>query len=83
MNIKAEITVCMGSACFARGNARNLEFIESYLEKNNIKANVDLVGSRCDGSCADGPSLFLNGVKHTRIDEAKIIEILDSISVAV
>ena len=29
-----EITVCMGSSCFARGNATNLDIIEKYLREH-------------------------------------------------
>ena len=28
---KLNISVCMGSSCFARGNNENLEFIEKYI----------------------------------------------------
>ena len=28
---KLNITVCMGSSCFARGNEQNLAFLESYI----------------------------------------------------
>ena len=31
---KLNITVCMGSSCFARGNAQNLEFIENFIKEN-------------------------------------------------
>ena len=30
-----EIKVCMGSACFAKGNQENLEFIKNYIEEKN------------------------------------------------
>ena len=32
-----EIKICMGSACFARGNADNLRFIEDYIKENNLR----------------------------------------------
>ena len=73
---KNEILVCMGSACFARGNAQNLEFIENYIKENNLDATVDLAGLRCEGKCAEGPNIMINGVCHNKIDEKKIAEIL-------
>ena len=40
------IKVCMGSSCFARGNAKNLQLIQNYLEQKDIEAKVELVGMR-------------------------------------
>ena len=37
-----EIKVCMGSACFARGNAENIEFIENYVKENGLAAKIEL-----------------------------------------
>lgn len=78
-NDKIEITVCMGSACFARGNAQNLEFIENYIKKNNLEATIELVGSRCEGKCADGPNIRVNGVDYSKINIEKIEEILKEV----
>lgn len=75
MNSKIEIIVCMGSACFARGNAQNLEFIERYIKENNLDAKIELAGSRCEGKCADGPNIIVNGVEYGGINEEKIKEI--------
>ena len=38
-----EIKVCMGSACFAKGNQENLEFIKQYIEDNNLEATVSII----------------------------------------
>lgn len=51
-----EITVCMGSSCFARGNATNLELIEKYL-REHPGGRVRLKGCHCMDECADGPSI--------------------------
>lgn len=76
---KLNITVCMGSSCFARGNAQNLEFLESYINENNLDANIELAGSRCDGKCVSGPNVIINGVEYTEVDEDKIKEILNGL----
>ena len=39
-----EIKICMGSSCFARGNADNLEFIEKYIKDNNLEADIEVYG---------------------------------------
>lgn len=72
---KIEVTVCMGSACFARGNLQNLEFIENYILENKLDAKIELSGSRCEGKCADGPNIIVNGVEYCKVDEEKIKEI--------
>ncbi len=74
---KLEITVCMGSSCFARGNDQNLEFIENYIKQNGLEADIDLSGSRCSGNCAEGPNITINGIDYHDVDIDKIKEILD------
>lgn len=76
---KLKITVCMGSSCFARGNAANLEFIENYIKDNGLEAEIDLAGSRCEGKCVTGPNVVINGVEYTEVDEDKLSEILDNL----
>ena len=46
-----EIRICMGSACFARGNDKNAEIIEKYISENNLDAKVELYGARCANIC--------------------------------
>jgi len=74
---KIKVTVCMGSACFARGNAQNLAYIENYIKENKLNLEIELAGSRCESKCAEGPNITVNGVDYTKVDEAKIKEILD------
>ena len=75
------VTVCMGSACFARGNVQNLEFLENYIKENDLTAKIDLAGSRCEGKCADGPNIIVNGQMHCKVSEEKIKEILDTVRI--
>lgn len=76
---KLNITVCMGSSCFARGNAQNLEFLENYINENELDANIELAGSRCDGKCVSGPNIIVNGVEYSDVDEQKLEEILNGL----
>lgn len=75
---KLHITVCMGSSCFARGNSQNLEFIENYIKENGLEAQIDLAGARCEGKCATGPNIVINGKEYNEVDEDKLKEILAS-----
>jgi NADH:ubiquinone oxidoreductase subunit E len=79
-NNKIIITVCMGSSCFARGNAENLSFIENFIKENNLDAIVDLCGSRCEGKCAQGPNIIINGTSYQEVNEEKLTQILQELS---
>jgi len=73
-----EIKICMGSACFAKGNLENLEYIKEYIEENGIKAEVQITGALCENKCSDGPRIIINGKEYMNITKEKIKEILDS-----
>lgn len=56
------ISVCMGSSCFARGNNRSLEIIRHYIEENGSGARVlSIKGNMCQGVCAKGPNITIDG----------------------
>lgn len=76
---KLNITVCMGSSCFARGNESNLGFIENYIKENGLDAEIDLAGARCEGKCITGPNITINGVEYTEVDEEKLKQALDEL----
>lgn len=73
---KFNITVCMGSSCFARGNQQNLAFLEEYIKENGLDAEIELEGTRCENKCATGPNMFINGIEYTEVDTDKLKEIL-------
>lgn len=74
-----EIKVCMGSACFARGNAENIEFIENFIKENSLNAKIELVGSRCEGYCAEGPNIYIDGKLHSNMDKDKLKSLMEGI----
>lgn len=80
MTDEIDVIVCMGSACFARGNQQNLEFIEKYIKENDLNAKVIIGGSRCEGRCADGPNVFINGTEYNKVNEQLLKELLDNLS---
>ena len=74
------IVICMGSSCFARGNARNVELAEAFLEAHpEVEARVDLRGGLCCDRCADGPNVVVDGVVHTRVDEPAMRALLGAL----
>ena len=77
---KINITVCMGSSCFARGNQQNLAYIEAFIKAHDIEADIDLAGARCEGKCALGPNVIINGVEYNSVNEEMLEEILTKLS---
>ena len=73
-----EIKICMGSSCFARGNADNLEFLENYIKENNLDAEIELYGARCENICDKGPNIIINDKVYNNITPEKIVELLRS-----
>lgn len=73
-----DIKICMGSACFAKGNQENLEFIKEYIAENNLDSEITIVGALCDNKCSEGPRIIVNDKEYTNVTKEKIKEILDS-----
>lgn len=74
--MKSRIRICMGSSCFRRGNRKNLEFIEAYMEKNQCSADVELLGSRCEEECRKGPNIQINGQMFHEVNEEMLYDLL-------
>ena len=73
-----EIKICMGSACFAKGNQENLEYIKKYVEENNLDTEITIVGALCENKCDIGPRIIINDKEYTNVTKEKIKEVLDS-----
>ena len=73
-----DVKVCMGSACFAKGNLDNLEFIKEYIQENNLEANISIVGTLCEDKCSEGPRIIINEKEYTNVTKEQIIEVLES-----
>lgn len=70
------IRICMGSSCFRRGNRKNLEFIEAYIDNHGCAAEVELVGSRCEEECRKGPNIQINGQMFHGVNQEMLFDIL-------
>lgn len=73
-----EIKVCMGSACFAKGNQENLEYIKQYIEEHGLETEVSITGALCENKCSDGPRIIVNDKEYMNVTQEKIKEVLDS-----
>ena len=74
------IKICMGSACYALGNDKNLAIVESYIEENNLQATIELYGARCENMCDKGPNIEINGEIINNVTEEKLLEELRKLS---
>lgn len=73
-----EITICMGSSCFSRGNKKTLPAIMDYLRETGRTRRVIFKGSHCLGKCVEGPLLKINDNLFCQVTESNVIEFLDA-----
>lgn len=52
-----ELSICMGSSCFARGNNLHVEQLQEFIEKHGLSERVFLKGHLCTGDCEHGPNV--------------------------
>jgi len=75
--MKHEITICMGSSCFARGNKNYLTMIEQYLADHGLTETVELSGSRCEDRCTSGPNIRIDGQLYGGLTSERLLELLN------
>ena len=73
-----EIVICMGSSCFARGNAENLRLLQQYLKRNQLQASVRLRGQLCREHCKRGPNLSIGDRVFNGVSPQSLAALLDS-----
>lgn len=72
-----DITICMGSSCFSRGNNRNIEVLRDFIDRAQPKAECKLVGHLCQDLCKDGPNVIINGTAYRNIDPVSLMTLLN------
>jgi len=72
-----EMVVCMGSACFSRGNAGTLGVIQGYLETHGLQEEVKVTGTLCQNNCRQGPNLTINGECVCGVKASSLPDLLD------
>jgi NADH:ubiquinone oxidoreductase subunit E len=75
-NDVVEIVVCLGSSCFARGNAENLAIIHEYIQGKTLTASVRVTGRLCQDECKQGPNLMIGGQIHHGVTTERLRELL-------
>ncbi len=76
MSQKIEIIICLGSSCFARGNKKTVQAINSYIKEHNLTERVYFHGGHCFGNCEKGPIVKINDKFYESVDHISIIDIL-------
>jgi len=71
-----EVTLCMGSSCFSRGNEAVLRSLEEYMDDKGLRDRIELRGEHCMGDCANGPNIRINGELYQNLHPSGIIEIV-------
>jgi NADH:ubiquinone oxidoreductase subunit E len=72
-----EVVICLGSSCFARGNAENLRDLKGYLEHYNVAANFRTRGRLCVKKCTSGPTIAINGVEYGHMRPGTAVALLE------
>lgn len=70
------IKVCLGSACFSRGNRKLTGIINQFLKDHKLEELTDFRGKQCLDMCAEGPILIINEVVYKEVTELNIEAIL-------
>ena len=76
-DIICEITICMGSSCFSRGNKKTVAFIQNYLKEKQLIDNVTLKGAHCMGQCDKGPLVKIDDTLIFHANEQMLEAYLD------
>ena len=73
-----QIVICMGSSCFARGNAENLRLLQEYLQRHRLQASVRIRGQLCHENCKRGPNLTIGDRLFSGISPQSLPALLDA-----
>ena len=72
-----KIKLCLGSACYARGNGKILKFLEERAEEPNPGFELDLSACLCQENCANGPNIQVDGLVLEGMSLEKMKRLLD------
>ena len=74
-----KMTICIGSSCFARGNAENVKIVEDFIAQRGLsdELDIELSGGLCTGNCPDGPVVIVNGKIYKHVNADVMQEIME------
>lgn len=72
-----DISICMGSSCFSRGNRTTLDVIKAWLRHQNLEDRVNLKGNLCGDHCKLGPIMHIDGERFEHVTPNSVTDILN------
>jgi len=72
-----KIVVCMGSACFARGNTTTIQAVQDYIKSKELQDKVEIMGTLCQQKCREGPNIQVDDECICGVDAATLPALLD------
>ncbi len=76
---KKELIICLGSACFSRGNKEAVQVIKNYIKEHQLEDKVHFCGTHCVNKCNEGPVIKFENKIYTEVNSDRLINILDEI----
>jgi NADH:ubiquinone oxidoreductase subunit E len=76
---KKELIICLGSACFSRGNKNAVQIIKDYIKEHQLEDRVYFHGCHCMDKCQDGPILKFEDKVYTQVNSDRLLYVLDEI----
>lgn len=70
------IRICLGSSCYSRGNAENLQIIKNYLDAKQLEDIIDFRGHLCNEKCNKGPVVQIDQKEYENVTPDNIPFIL-------
>ena len=76
---RKELVICLGSACFSRGNKDAVSTIKSYIKEHQLEDKVCFRGCHCMDRCQDGPNLRFEDKVYSHVTHDRLMYVLDEI----
>lgn len=73
-----QITVCLGSSCFSRGNKMLLREVDDFISANHLEKKVLVKGAHCLNLCGQGPILIIQDKTFEKVDYKTVKELLNN-----
>jgi NADH:ubiquinone oxidoreductase subunit E len=77
MSDSMEITICLGSSCFARGNGENLRVLQEYIKRSGLNVAITMRGVLCHEKCTVGPNIMINGIEYQDVKPGTAVALLE------
>ena len=71
-----KIRICLGSSCYTRGNADNLDIIKAFIDEHQIDCQIDFRGHLCCEKCNRGPVIEIDQTVYEGVSPSSVRKIL-------